>query len=81
MRIWSDNPSNYQFREIDTAMRIMVKMVIMIVMVIMVAMVIMVTKVTIHVWGIENLCRYRPLYTIMTLFSCPNSSIPTYGTD
>ena len=62
-------------------MRIMVKMVIMIVLVIMVAMVITVTKVTIHVWGIENLCRYRQLYTIMTLFSCPNSSIPTYGTD
>ena len=38
--------SNFRFREIDAAVRIMVKMVIMDVMLIMVAKVIMVTKVT-----------------------------------
>ena len=49
--------SNFQFREIDAAMRIMVKMVnmvetvTMIVMVVLVAMVIMVTKVIIIRWS------------------------------
>ena len=38
--------SNFQFREIDAAIRIMVKLVAMVVMAIMVVMVIMVAKVT-----------------------------------
>ena len=60
MRTSGQITSNFQFREIDATMHILVKMVIMVkmvVMVIMVAMVIMVTKVTIRAGKSKSLIR------------------------